>query len=151
MNLDLILQGDCVEVMNNLPEKSVDVIFADPPYNLQLQGALYRPNRTKVDPVDDAWDQFESFAAYDDFTRRWLGACRHVLKDTGTLWVIGSYHNIYRVGAILMDLGYWVLNEVVWQKSNPTPQFKGARFANAHETLIWAQKIQGARYTFNYH
>ena len=151
MKLDLVIQGDCVDVMNNLPEKSVDVVFADPPYNLQLQGELYRPNRTRVDPVDDAWDQFESFTAYDDFTRRWLSACRHVLKDTGTLWVIGSYHNIYRVGAILMDLGYWVLNEIVWQKSNPTPQFKGARFTNAHETLIWAQKIQGAHYTFNYH
>ncbi len=146
-----ILQGDCVEIMQGLPEKCVDVIFADPPYNLQLQGTLYRPNLTKVDAVDDEWDQFESLTVYDQFTRAWLSACRRVLKDEGTLWVIGSYHNIYRVGAILMDLGYWVLNECVWEKSNPMPNFKGTRFTNAHETLIWAQKEQGASYTFNYH
>jgi modification methylase len=151
MKLDEVIQGNCIEIINGLPEKSVDVVFADPPYNLQLQGELYRPNRTKVDPVDDAWDQFENFAAYDEFTRLWLSACRRVLKDTGTLWVIGSYHNIYRVGAILMDLGYWILNEIVWEKSNPTPQFKGARFTNAHETLIWAQKIKDEQYTFHYH
>lgn len=149
--LDTILSGDCVEVMNALPEKSVDLIFADPPYNLQLRGELWRPNMTRVNPVDDDWDQFDGFAAYDAFTQEWLAACRRVLKDTGTLWVIGSYHNIHRVGAIVQDLGYWILNEVVWVKRNPTPQFRGVRFANAHETLIWAKKSPDARYTFNYH
>lgn len=148
--LDQILQGDCVEVLATLPEKSVDLIFADPPYNLQLQQELWRPNMTKVNAVDDEWDQFESFAEYDRFTRSWLAECRRVLKDTGTLWVIGSYHNIYRVGAILMDLGYWILNDLAWIKTNPMPNFRGVRFTNAHETLIWAQKIRGARYTFNY-
>ena len=149
--LDQILQGDCVEVMNALPEKSVDLVFADPPYNLQLQDELWRPNMTRVDAVDDAWDQFGGLAEYDRFTRLWLTACRRVLKDTGTLWVIGSYHNIYRVGSILMDLGFWILNDVVWVKTNPMPNFRGVRFTNAHETLIWAQKIKGARYTFNHH
>ena len=149
--LDQIIQGDCIEVLNSLPEKSVDLIFADPPYNLQLQQELWRPNMTKVDAVDDDWDKFGGFAEYDHFTRAWLSACRRVLKDTGTIWVIGSYHNIYRVGAILMDLGYWILNDVVWVKTNPMPNFRGVRFTNAHETLIWAQKIKGARYTFNHH
>jgi len=148
--LDRVLQGDCVEILDSLPERSVDLIFADPPYNLQLQQELWRPNMTRVDAVDDDWDRFESFAAYDTFTRAWLTACRRVLNDTGTLWVIGSYHNIYRVGAVLMDLGYWILNDVVWIKTNPMPNFRGVRFANAHETLIWAQKVRGARYTFNY-
>jgi DNA modification methylase len=148
--LNQILQGDCVEILNQLPEKSVDLIFADPPYNLQLQQDLWRPNMTKVDAVDDAWDRFDDFAAYDRFTRDWLRACRRVLKDTGTIWVIGAYHNIYRVGAIMMDLGFWILNDVVWIKTNPMPNFRGVRFANAHETLLWAQKHQGARYTFNY-
>ncbi len=145
-----VIQGDCVEAMNELPEKSVDLIFADPPYNLQLQQELWRPNMTKVDAVNDDWDHFDSFAAYDRFTRNWLKAARRVLKDTGAIWVIGSYHNIYRVGAILMDLGYWILNDVVWVKTNPMPNFRGVRFTNAHETLLWAQKKQGARYTFNY-
>ncbi len=148
--LDRVLHGDCVEILGVLPERSIDLIFADPPYNLQLQQELWRPNMTRVDAVDDNWDRFESFAAYDTFTRAWLTACRRVLKDTGTLWVIGSYHNIYRVGAVLMDLGYWILNDVVWIKTNPMPNFRGVRFANAHETLIWAQKVRGARYTFNY-
>ena len=151
LELDCILRGDCVEVMNALPEKSVDLVFADPPYNLQLRDELWRPNHTKVDAVDDEWDRFEGFTEYDRFTRLWLGACRRVLKDTGTLWVIGSYHNIYRVGAILMDLGYWILNDVVWVKTNPMPNFRGVRFTNAHETLLWAQKNKGARYTFNHH
>jgi modification methylase len=133
-----------------LPEKSVDLIFADPPYNLQLQQDLWRPNMTKVDAVDDHWDRFENFKAYDEFTRQWLCACRRVLKDTGAIWVIGSYHNIYRVGAILMDLDYWILNDVIWVKTNPMPNFRGVRFTNAHETLLWAQKKQGAKYTFNY-
>ncbi|MBL8153972.1 MAG: site-specific DNA-methyltransferase [Anaerolineae bacterium] len=151
LKLDHIYAGDCIEVLRSLPEGSVDLIFADPPYNLQLQNTLLRPNLTVVDAVDDAWDQFDDFAAYDRFTHDWLSACRRVLKDTGTLWVIGSYHNIYRVGAILQDLGYWILNDVVWVKSNPLPQFKGVRFTNAHETLIWCKKSQAQkRYTFNY-
>ena len=148
--LDQIIQGDCVEVLNTLPENSIDLIFADPPYNLQLQGELWRPNVTRVDAVDDEWDRFESLATYDAFTRDWLTACRRVLKDTGTLWVIGSYHNIYRVGAVLMDLGFWILNDIVWIKTNPMPNFRGVRFTNAHETLLWVQKHKGARYTFNY-
>lgn len=148
--LDQVLEGDCIEVLNRLPERSVDLIFADPPYNLQLQRALWRPNLTQVDAVDDDWDRFESFAAYDAFTHDWLTACRRVLKDTGTLWVIGSYHNIYRIGTILLDLGFWILNDIVWLKTNPMPQFRGVRFANAHETLLWVQKHKGARYTFNY-
>ena len=149
--LDQILSGDCIELLNGLPENSVDLIFADPPYNLQLQNELWRPNRTRVAAVDDAWDQFDSFQAYDEFTRRWLSACRRVLKETGTLWVIGSYHNIYRVGAILQELGYWILNDVIWIKTNPMPNFRGVRFTNAHETLIWAAKSKTSRYTFNYH
>jgi modification methylase len=148
--LNQVLPGDCIEVLKTLPEKSVDLVFADPPYNLQLQQALWRPNMTKVDAVDDAWDRFQDFAAYDQFTREWLSACRRVLKDSGTIWVIGSYHNIYRVGTVLMDLGYWLLNDVVWVKTNPMPNFRGVRFTNAHETLLWAQKDKGARYTFNY-
>ncbi len=149
--LDHVIQGDCVEILNSLPEKSVDLIFADPPYNLQLSQELWRPNMTKVDAVDDNWDKFDGLVEYDQFTREWLNACRRVLKDTGTIWVIGSYHNIYRVGTILMDLGYWILNDIVWVKTNPMPNFRGVRFTNAHETLIWAQKIKGARYTFNHH
>ena len=129
--LDQIVHGDCIEVLKTWPEKSVDLIFADPPYNLQLQNDLWRPDMTKVDAVDDAWDQFSSFEAYDEFTRQWLGACRRVLKDTGTVWVIGSYHNIYRVGSIMQDLGYWFLNDIVWIKVNPMPNFRGVRFANA--------------------
>jgi len=149
--INTIIPGDCVAAMDVLPERSIDLVFADPPYNLQLNQELWRPDMSHVDAVDDSWDQFESFTAYDAFTHEWLSACRRVLKDTGTLWVIGSYHNIYRVGAILMDLGYWILNDVVWVKTNPMPNFRGTRFANAHETLLWAQKIKGARYTFNYH
>lgn len=148
--LDRIIHGDCVEVLSSLPAKSVDLIFADPPYNLQLQQELWRPNMTKVDAVDDDWDRFEGFTEYDAFTRNWLQGSRRVLKDTGALWVIGSYHNIYRVGTILMDLGYWILNDIVWIKTNPMPNFRGVRFTNAQETLIWAQKERGARYTFNY-
>ena len=149
--LDQTIHGDCVEVLKALPEKSVDLIFADPPYNLQLSQELFRPNMTRVDGVDEAWDHFKSFEDYDAFTRAWLTGCQRVLKDTGTIWVIGSYHNIYRVGEILQDLGYWILNDVVWIKSNPTPNFRGVRFTNAHETLLWAQKKKGARYTFNHH
>jgi site-specific DNA-methyltransferase (adenine-specific) len=148
--LDQILQGNCLDILRSLPSKSVDLIFADPPYNLQLQNDLWRPNMTKVDGVDDEWDQFSSMVAYDGFTRSWLKACRRVLKDTGTIWVIGSYHNIYRVGKTLMDLGYWILNDIVWVKENPMPNFNGVRFTNAHETLVWAQKFKGAPYTFHY-
>lgn len=148
--LDSILEGDCLEVLETLPAGAVDLVFADPPYNLQLQRSLYRPNGSRVDAVDDAWDQFSSFADYDAFTRRWLAACRRVLKPTGSIWVIGSYHNIYRVGSILQDLGFWILNDIVMIKSNPMPNFRGVRFANAHETLIWAQPERGAPYTFNY-
>lgn len=150
--VNCILQGDCREVLADLPEKSVDLIFADPPYNLQLQNALFRPDQSQVDAVDDEWDRFDDFASYDQFTREWLTACRRVLKDTGTLWVIGSYHNIYRVGAILQDLGYWLLNDVVWVKTNPMPNFRGVRFTNAHETLLWCKKSKDQKkYTFNYH
>jgi modification methylase len=146
-----ILIGDCVAEMANLPAETVDLIFADPPYNLQLQGDLKRPDDSRVDAVDDDWDKFASFAAYDDFTRAWLLACRRVMKPSATLWVIGSYHNIFRVGAILQDLGFWILNDVVWRKSNPMPNFRGRRFTNAHETLIWAARdVGGKGYTFNY-
>lgn len=149
--LDTILKGDCVAALNRLPEKSVDVVFADPPYNLQLEGDLHRPDQSKVDAVDDAWDQFDSFAAYDAFTRAWLLAVRRVLKPNGTIWVIGSYHNIFRVGAMMQDLGFWILNDVVWRKTNPMPNFRGRRFQNAHETLIWASRDQASKgYTFNY-
>ncbi len=149
--LDQVLEGDCTRVLAGFPPDSVDVIFADPPYNLQLRQDLWRPNLTKVDAVDDDWDRFSDFGAYDQFTRDWLSACRRVLKHTGTLWVIGSYHNIYRVGAILQDLGFWILNDLVWIKDNPMPNFRGVRFTNAQETLIWAQKERGAPYTFNHH
>ncbi|WP_274425051.1 site-specific DNA-methyltransferase [Chelativorans sp. YIM 93263] len=149
--LDKIVRGDCVAALDRLPAKSVDVIFADPPYNLQLEGALHRPDQSLVDAVDDAWDQFESFAAYDAFTRAWLLAARRVLKPNGTIWVIGSYHNIFRVGAIMQDLGFWVLNDVVWRKTNPMPNFRGRRFQNAHETMIWASRERDTKnYTFNY-
>jgi modification methylase len=148
--LNAILHGDCIEILASLPEKSVDLVFADPPYNLQLSQELYRPNQTKVDAVDDGWDKFDSFAEYDAFTRQWLAGCRRVLKDTGTIWVIGSYHNIYRVGTIMQDMGFWILNDVIWLKTNPMPNFRGVRFTNAHETLIWAQKKKGAKYTFNH-
>jgi modification methylase len=146
-----IVIGDCVAETARLAAGSVDLIFADPPYNLQLKGELKRPDDSRVDAVDDHWDQFSSFTAYDDFTRAWLLACRRVLKPAGTIWVIGSYHNIFRVGTILQDLGFWILNDVVWRKSNPMPNFRGRRFTNAHETLIWAARDDGARgYTFNY-
>src|SRR5215475_7438889 len=146
-----VMVGDCVAGLSHLAAASVDLVFADPPYNLQLQGDLKRPDDSRVDAVDDAWDKFASFSAYDDFTRVWLAACRRVMKPTATLWVIGSYHNIFRVGAILQDLRYWILNDVVWRKSNPMPNFRGRRFTNAHETLIWAAREPGGKgYTFNY-
>ena len=149
--LDTIVKGDCVAAMSAMPAKSVDVIFADPPYNLQLGGDLSRPDQSKVDACDDHWDQFESFQAYDAFTRAWMLAARRLLKPTGTIWVIGSYHNIFRVGAVMQDLGFWTLNDIIWRKANPMPNFRGTRFTNAHETLIWASRDEKAKgHTFNY-
>lgn len=149
--LDQLVSGDCLEILPTLPEASVDVVFADPPYFLQLSHELWRPNHTRVQGVQDAWDRFDGFADYDAFTQAWLAACRRLLKPDGTLWVIGTYHNIYRVGKILQDLGYWILNDVVWVKTNPMPNFRGVRFTNAHETLLWAARSKESRYTFNYH
>jgi modification methylase len=150
LKLDVVIQGDCIQAMRDLPEGSVDLVFADPPYNLQLKNELRRPDNSKVDAVDDSWDQFSSFAEYDRFTREWLTAAKRALNDNGALWVIGSYHNIFRVGAILQDLGFWILNDVVWRKTNPMPNFRGRRFTNAHETMIWATKSAKQSYTFNY-
>jgi len=150
LELDAIIAGDCVEVMQALPAESVDLIFADPPYNLQLKGELHRPDNSRVDAVDESWDRFASFAAYDAFSRAWLGAARRELKADGAIWVIGSYHNVFRLGACLQDAGFWILNDVVWRKSNPMPNFRGKRLTNAHETLIWAAKSDQSRYTFNY-
>lgn len=148
--LNTILQGDCVEKLKSLQSGSVDMIFADPPYNLQLGGELTRPNNSKVDACDDDWDKFDSLKTYDAFTREWLSAARDVLHDDGAIWVIGSYHNIFRLGYILQDLGYWILNDIIWRKSNPMPNFKGKRFTNAHETMIWAAKSKDSKYRFNY-
>jgi modification methylase len=148
--LDSILKMDCIEAMRSLPDACVDMVFADPPYNLQLGGDLQRPDGSQVDAVDDDWDKFDNFAAYDKFTQEWLAEARRILKPDGTLWVIGSYHNIFRVGATLQDQGFWILNDIIWRKSNPMPNFKGTRFTNAHETLIWAAKSDKARYTFHY-
>ena len=145
-----ILLGDSLELLASLPDRSVDMVFADPPYNLQLSGELRRPNDSRVDGVEEDWDKFDGFMSYDRFTWKWLDECRRVLKDDGTLWVIGSYHNIYRVGATLQDLGYWILNDVVWVKTNPMPNFRGRRFTNAHETLIWCARSAASKYTFNY-
>ena len=148
--LNTIIAGDCIEAMNALPAESVDLVFADPPYNLQLKSDLHRPDNSKVDAVDDAWDQFDSFKVYDEFTRAWLAAARRILKPNGAIWVIGSYHNVFRMGAELQNQGFWILNDVVWRKSNPMPNFRGKRLTNAHETLIWAGKSESSKYTFNY-
>jgi modification methylase len=148
--IDTILVGDCIKHMNALPAGSVDLVFADPPYNLQLDQGLTRPDQSRVAGVDDDWDKFDSFAHYDSFTRAWLKAARRILKPDGAIWVIGSYHNIFRVGAALQDLDYWLLNDVIWRKANPMPNFRGTRFTNAHETLIWAAKDRDSRVTFNY-
>jgi len=147
---DSILKGDCIELMQGLPSRSVDLIFADPPYNLQLAGDLHRPNNSRVDGVDNEWDKFDSLAVYDQFTRDWLSAARRILKDDGAIWVIGSYHNVFRLGVALQDMGFWVLNDVVWRKTNPMPNFRGRRFTNAHETMIWASKSKDSKYCFNY-
>ena len=150
LSTESILVGDCVKIMRSLDKESVDCIFADPPYNLQLNGELHRPNNSLVDAVDDDWDQFESLKSYDDFTHEWLSAARDLLTPDGSIWVIGSYHNIFRLGYILQDLGFWILNDVIWRKSNPMPNFRGRRFTNAHETLIWASKSKDSKYYFNY-
>jgi len=150
LRLDTIIGGDCIRGMQSLPADSVDLLFADPPYNLQLKGDLHRPNNSLVDAVDNAWDQFDSFAAYDAFTRAWLSEAKRVLKPDGAIWVIGTYHNIFRLGTALQDLGYWMLNDVVWRKTNPMPNFRGKRLTNAHETLIWAAPTEGSKPTFNY-
>jgi modification methylase len=147
---DGVTDGDCLAVMARLPEGSVDLVFADPPYNLQLNGELHRPDNSRVDGVEEAWDKFADFAEYDRFTRAWLSAARRLLKPSGALWVIGTYHNVFRIGAALQDLGFWILNDVVWRKSNPMPNFRGRRFTNAHETLLWCARDREARYTFNY-
>lgn len=148
--LDSIVTGDSIELMKYVPTNSIDLIFADPPYNLQLKNELYRPNQTKVDAVTDDWDKFQSFKDYDDFTRLWLSECKRILKDNGCIWTIGTYHNIFRVGAIMQDLGFWILNDIIWIKSNPMPNFKGTRFNNAHETLVWATKSDKSKYTYHY-
>ena len=148
--LDQVLLGDCVTTMEMLPSASIDCIFADPPYNLQLRGELRRPNDSLVDGVDDDWDRFADFDEYDRFTRAWLGECRRLLQKDGTIWVVGAYHNIFRIGAILQDLGFWILNDIIWRKSNPMPNFRGRRFTNAHETIIWAARGRDSRYRFNY-
>ena len=145
-----LLVGDCLEQLASLPDASVDLVFADPPYNLQLEKDLLRPNNTVVDGVHQEWDKFQDFQAYDAFCRAWLGECRRILKPDGAIWVIGSYHNIFRLGAALQDLGYWLQNDVIWRKTNPMPNFRGRRFTNAHETLIWAGRQQSSRVTFNY-
>ena len=150
--MNKIIKGDCINVLKSLPDKSIDLIFADPPYNLQLQNELVRPNQTIVDAVDDEWDKFDDFQAYDKFTLEWLKESRRVLKDNGAIWVIGSYHNIFRVGTIMMNLGYWIMNDVLWYRTNPMPNFRGTRFTNGTETLIWAKKSENQKKcTFNYH
>lgn len=149
-HLDSIIKGDCVDILSKLPDESVDMIFADPPYNLQLGGDLHRPNHTKVDAVDNDWDKFSSFQSYDEFTNAWMREARRILKPDGTIWVIGSYHNIFRVGSTLQDQGYWILNDVIWRKANPMPNFRGRRFTNAHETMIWAAKDEKSKYCFQY-
>jgi modification methylase len=150
LETDRIIIGDCIEAMRAMPDASIDMVFADPPYNLQLGGDLFRPEGGRVDAVDNDWDKFDSLATYDAFSRAWLIEARRILKPNGTLWVIGSYHNIFRVGSVLQDEGFWILNDIIWRKANPMPNFRGTRFTNAHETLIWASKGEKARYTFNY-
>jgi len=145
-----ILQGSCIELMKGMPARSIDMIFADPPYNLQLQGELHRPDNSRVNGVEDAWDKFSSFADYDKFSKEWLLEARRLLKDDAAIWVIGSYHNIFRIGAMMQDLGFWILNDIVWRKTNPMPNFRGRRFTNAHETMIWASKSENSKYRFNY-
>lgn len=151
IEVDRIHEGDCIEILKTLPEESIDLIFADPPYNLQLDQELWRPNQTRVEGVDDDWDQFSNFRSYDQFSQAWISECRRVLKNDGAIWVIGTYHNIFRLGTIMQDLEFWFLNDVIWIKTNPMPNFRGVRYTNAHETLIWACKQKKGKYTFNYH
>ncbi len=150
MEINRIIQGDCTKILKSLPDASVDLIFADPPYNLQLKKELSRPDNSKVSAVNDDWDKFSSFNEYDAFTESWLKECKRLLKPNGTIWIIGSYHNIFRVGKTLQDLGFWILNDIIWRKTNPMPNFRGTRFTNAHETLIWASKNKTSKYIFNY-
>ena len=153
MNLDLknkLINGDSLQELKKIPDETFDLIFADPPYNLQLKSELTRPDRSKVSAVNDKWDQFENFKKYDEFTYSWLSECKRILKKNGAIWVIGSYHNIFRVGTAIQNLGFWILNDVIWNKKNPMPNFRGTRFTNAHETLIWASKSEKSKYTFNY-
>ena len=145
-----IINGDSLEELKKIPRETFDLIFADPPYNLQLKSELTRPDRSKVSAVNDKWDQFENFKKYDEFTYEWLNECKRILKKDGAIWVIGSYHNIFRVGTAIQNLGFWILNDVIWNKNNPMPNFRGTRFTNAHETLIWASKSEKSKYTFNY-
>ena len=147
--LNAIIEKDCIEAMKSLPPESIDLIFADPPYNLQLKGDLHRPDNSKVDAVDNDWDKFSSFRIYDNFTKEWLAQARRLLKPNGAIWVVGSYHNIFRVGSEIQNQGFWILNDVIWRKSNPMPNFRGMRLTNAHETLIWASKSEESKYTFN--
>ena len=150
MKINKILQGDCVKVLKSLPDESIDLIFADPPYNLQLKNSLSRPDYSRVNAVNDDWDKFSSFKHYDNFTNSWLKECKRILKSNGTIWVMGSYHNIFRLGANLQNLDFWILNDIIWNKTNPMPNFKGTRFTNSHETLIWASKNATSNFTFNY-
>jgi DNA modification methylase len=150
LEINEIHHGDCLDLIRRFPSGTVDLIFADPPYNLQLNRDLYRPDRSLVSAVDDGWDKFDSFSSYDAFTNEWLTECRRVLKDTGSVWVIGTYHNIFRIGSLMQDIGYWILNDIIWIKTNPMPNFMGTRFANAHETLIWATRSKDSKYTFHY-
>jgi len=148
--INQVILGDSIQIMKLLPNESMDLIFADPPYNLQLENELWRPNQTKVNGVNEEWDKFKSFEDYDDFTFKWLNECKRILKKDGAIWVIGTYHNIFRIGKIMQDLGYWILNDIIWIKTNPMPNFKGTRFNNAHETLIWASKNKDSKNVFNY-
>ena len=148
--INKIINGDSLKELKKIPNESFDLIFADPPYNLQLKKELNRPDASKVDAVNDQWDKFENFKSYDEFTTKWLFECKRILKKDGTIWVIGSYHNIFRVGSKIQDLGFWILNDVIWNKNNPMPNFKGTRFTKAHETIIWAAKSEKSKYTFNY-
>ncbi|PPR77310.1 MAG: Modification methylase DpnIIB [Alphaproteobacteria bacterium MarineAlpha2_Bin1] len=149
--LNRIIPGNSLDILRDIPDESIDLIFADPPYNLQISNKLTRPNNSLVKGVSEEWDKFDSFDDYDKFTIQWLTQAKRILKSDGTIWVIGSYHNIFRIGSKLQDLGFWLLNDIIWIKSNPMPNFRGRRFTNAHETLIWSSKNKNNKsYNFNY-